>query len=142
MSKLETRVAAMLGLALVAILGSAAAGQGSVPTLPESCRDGEVVVSGGAGRFECVELGDLLRTRSCSSGDLVTVGAFGALECISPSRVDLGARERLLPDCSSGEALVSEGFGRWGCARGLLPDCSSGAVLVSEGFGRFGCASR
>jgi hypothetical protein len=104
------QVAVVLALVL---MGSAPATQRAAPVVPEGCRDGELVVSRGSGRFVCAELHDLLGTRRCSSGDLVMVGAFGDLECVAPSKVDLGGAR--LPECPGGETLVSEGSGRWRC---------------------------
>lgn len=66
----------------------------------------------------------------------------------------LGASSTPLPDCPSGELLVSTGAGYrcaslssllekqrasgWG-AEHVLPTCSSGQFLVSEGFGKWRC---
>ncbi|MFT3708525.1 MAG: hypothetical protein QM817_12805 [Archangium sp.] len=68
----------------------------------------------------------------------------------------LGATSPQLPECSSGELLVSNGSGYrcatmssllekqrasgWG-AQNVLPTCSSGEFLVSEGFGSWRCLS-
>lgn len=66
----------------------------------------------------------------------------------------LAAAPGALPECASGELLVSTGRGYrcstlssllekqrasgWG-AEHVLPTCSSGELLVSEGFGRWRC---
>jgi hypothetical protein len=114
MTNREMAAGAALTLVLVVILGGTPS-QGRVQVLPQDCRDGEVVVSRGHGEFECKELTELLGTRPCSSGDVVIVDSFHALACVQPNKLDLGARDAL-PSCSSGEILVSEGFGRWTCA--------------------------
>jgi hypothetical protein len=108
----EMAAGAAFALVLVVILGGTPS-QERVQVLPQDCRDGEVVVSRGHGEFECKDLTELLGTRPCSSGDVVIVDSFRALACVQPNKLDLGDA---LPSCSSGEILVSEGFGRWTCA--------------------------
>lgn len=86
----------------------------TAPALPTSCSRGELVVYDGGGRFTCESVNDVLRLSGCSSGDFVTAASGGGLRCVRPSNVSWDVRG-LLPDCSSGSTLVSEGFGRWRC---------------------------
>ncbi|HSN92375.1 MAG TPA: hypothetical protein VLS93_14180 [Anaeromyxobacteraceae bacterium] len=97
-------------------LGAAVAAQSPAPVLPSGCKDGEVVVSRGQGGFACADLRELLGLRRCSKDDFLAVDAFGRIECVTPSDVGRGSRA-LLPRCSRGETLVSEGLGGWSCAR-------------------------
>ncbi|MBI5491291.1 MAG: hypothetical protein HY905_28435 [Deltaproteobacteria bacterium] len=114
--------------------------------LPGDCSDGELVVYDGFDRFKCVSPFEALHLSNCDSGDFVTV-EYGSLKCISREET-ASASHALLPSCSSGETLVSEGFGEWDCAsrdsaaRAVLPSCSSGEILVSEGSSGWRCASR
>ena len=109
----------LLGLtvlvALGVLLGTTASAQDRRPSLPDDCWSGEIVVSSGHGEFECRSLLETLRLSGCRDGDFVTTDGSGALECERPSTWSSGARG-LLPECSSGQTLVSEGFGRWACA--------------------------
>lgn len=109
------------------------------PSLPSGCSSGQLVVAEGEGRFACRPASRALQLAGCESGDFVVAGASGELRCERPSRTSWGARA-LLPECSSGASLVSEGFGRWRCVDEVLPRCSSGESLVSEGSGRWRCA--
>ena len=76
----------------------------------------------------------------CEAGELI-VSTGDGYACKQVQEVLERARGRssnfqfVLPDCSSGQTLESEGFGRWKCVdRGMvLPSCSSGEVLRSEG---------
>lgn len=86
----------------------------TAPALPTSCSRGELVLYDGGGRFTCASVADALRLSGCSSGDFVTAASGGGLHCVRPSNVSWDVRG-LLPDCSSGSTLVSEGFGRWRC---------------------------
>jgi len=110
---------ALLGLlgALVLATGreTAVSAQDHAPSLPSGCWTGEVVVAAPGGTFECVELRELLKLSGCSDGDFLTWDSSGGVECVRPSSFSSGARA-LLPDCSSGQTLVAEGFGRWACA--------------------------
>lgn len=110
----ELRNAVGLALALVGVLGIAGAGPSPGPSLPERCGEGELLVSRGAGRFECAEPREVLGTRRCSRGDLLTVDAFGRIECAP--RGELGGASPALPRCSRGETLASDAFGGWECA--------------------------
>jgi hypothetical protein len=129
-----------LGLLFAAGRGEA---QSRAPSLPSDCSSGEFVVSRGGGEFRCVPGSEALRLSGCDAGDFVGMGSSGRMECISPSSTSWDVRG-LLPDCSSGQMLVSEGFGRWRCteaARAAMPDCSSNEMAVSEGSGRWRCMS-
>jgi len=110
------------------------------PSLPAGCSSGQLVVAEGDGQFVCRPASRALQLAGCDAGDFVVSGGSGELRCERPSRTSWGARA-LLPECSSGASLVSEGFGRWRCADDVLPRCSSGEILVSEGGGRWRCAS-
>ncbi|MDO9019798.1 MAG: hypothetical protein Q8S73_31325 [Deltaproteobacteria bacterium] len=107
--------------------------------LPSSCSEGDLVVAGRGGRFECRPPDRALRLAGCDAGDFVVAGSGGDLRCERASRSSSGARN-LLPDCSSGAMLVAEGFGRWRCVDDVLPRCSTGETIVSEGTGRWRCA--
>ncbi len=108
-------------------------------SLPAGCSAGQVVVAEGDGRFACRPPSRALQLAGCDAGDFVVSGSSGELRCERPSRTSWGARA-LLPECSSGASLVSEGFGRWRCVDEVMPRCSSGESLVSEGGGRWRCA--
>jgi hypothetical protein len=91
---------------------------GATPiSLPE-CPSGDLLVSTGAG-YRCATMQSLLEKQRASG--------WGA--------------ENVLPTCSTGEFLQSEGFGRWRCfePQRLLPRCSSGETLVSEGSSGWRC---
>ncbi len=83
------------------------------PPLPTNCSSGDLLVASSGGRFECRNPDEALRLSGCSTGDFVTTD-YGRLKCVSPSTTPWGAKA-LLPDCSSGSRLQSEGFGRWKC---------------------------
>ncbi|NMC70905.1 MAG: hypothetical protein GYA57_12695 [Myxococcales bacterium] len=85
------------------------------PQLPTGCWSGQVVVAASSGRFACVDLREALRLSGCNDGDFLTWDSSGHLACTRPNVFSSGSRG-LLPECSSGEILVSEGFGRWRCA--------------------------
>ena len=114
--------------------------------LPTNCSSGELVVYEGFHRFECLTPFEALKLSNCDSGDFITV-EYGSLKCVGREEY-ASASHALLPSCSSGETLVSEGFGQWDCAsrdsaaRAVLPSCSSGQILVSEGSSGWRCASR
>jgi hypothetical protein len=114
--------------------------------LPPDCSSGELVVYEGFGEFECVSPFAALGLGGCDSGDFVTV-EYGSLKCVGREEY-ASASHALLPSCSSGETLVSEGSGQWDCAsrdsaaRAVLPSCSSGQILVSESGGGWRCADR
>jgi hypothetical protein len=81
--------------------------------LPDDCSSGEIVVYA-YGEFECVSVSEALHLSDCSAGDFLTV-EYGTFKCVG--REDsASSAHALLPRCSSGEILVSEGFGEWGCA--------------------------
>lgn len=93
-------------------------GASPVP-LPE-CRSGELLVSTGSS-YRCASLTSLLEKQR-SSG-------WGA--------------ENVLPTCSSGNFLQSEGSGRWRCVEAeRMPRCSSGDSLRSEGSSGWSCAEK
>lgn len=79
--------------------------------LSGSCSRGEVLVAGSSGRFHCEELQSLLPR--CDDGELLS-NRDGRLRCVGGDQSEWGV-EGLLPHCSSGAILVSEGFGRWRC---------------------------
>ncbi|MBN1772999.1 MAG: hypothetical protein JXB32_17145 [Deltaproteobacteria bacterium] len=85
------------------------------PQLPTGCWSGEVVVARSGGGFECQDLREYLHLSGCNDGDFVTWSSNGHLSCTRPNWTSSGSRG-LLPECSSGEIVVSEGFGRWRCA--------------------------
>lgn len=85
------------------------------PQLPNDCWSGELVVAESGGEFDCMPLRDALHMSGCDDGDFLTYDSSGGLECISPSQFSSGARA-LLPQCSSGEILVSEGYSGWRCS--------------------------
>jgi len=95
--------------------GPVAAQDRTPPQLPDDCWSGEIVVATGGGRdFDCVPIREALKLSGCDSGDFVTVNSSGNLACEGPDQFGSSVRA-LLPDCSSGSTLVSEGFGRWSC---------------------------
>ena len=114
--------------------------------LPDDCSGGDIVVYEGFDEFECVSPFEALKLSSCDSGDFITV-EYGSFKCIGREEY-ASASHALLPSCSSGETLVSEGSGQWDCAsrdsaaRAVLPSCSSGQTLVSEGYSGWRCADR
>jgi hypothetical protein len=82
-------------------------------TLDGTCNRGDVLVYSGTNRTQCIPAGRL-ELLQCREQDVVGTDTWGPLRCTSPSTTSSGARG-LLPECSSGETLVSEGFGRWRC---------------------------
>ena len=129
-----------LTLVFAAVTRDAIAQPRRPPSLPAGCSAGQIVVSEGDGQFVCRSPGRALQLAGCSSGDFVVSGHNNELRCERPSSTSWGVRN-LLPDCSSGAMLVSEGFGRWRCVESILPRCSSGEILVSEGSGQWRCAA-
>ncbi|MFO0626941.1 MAG: hypothetical protein U0325_15120 [Polyangiales bacterium] len=132
-------VAALALLALAPFARPAGAQTGHGPQLPARCDAGELLVAGSFGRFECRSPSRALALAGCDAGDFVVAGHSGELRCERPANASRGVRG-LLPECSAGEVLVSEGFGRWRCVDSPLPRCASGETLVSEGSGRWRCA--
>ncbi|MBL8910475.1 MAG: hypothetical protein JNM17_07200 [Archangium sp.] len=109
----------MLNISRAALLSLIVAGS---PTLPE-CSDGQLIVSNGSSQgYRCASLNSLLEKQRASG--------WGA--------------ENVLPTCSSGEFLQSEGFGRWRCLdpEKLMPRCSSGDTLRSNGSSGWSCERR
>jgi hypothetical protein len=84
------------------------------PSLPTSCSTGEIVVSAGSGRFDCVSPRQALGLDRCSAEEFVVADTSGRFACVRPSTTAWGV-EALLPDCPTGHTLVSEGFGKWKC---------------------------
>lgn len=82
--------------------------------LEGSCSRGDLVVYESPGKVRCVEL-DELRADSCDKGAFLTARQ-GRVRCEGPSSTTWGA-EGLLPRCDRDSIVVSEGFGRWKCAR-------------------------
>lgn len=138
---LRTLLSALAGAALattlVPALREAVAQPRRPATLPTDCSSGDLVVYE-SGQFVCRSPRRALALSSCNSGDFV-VWNGSELHCEHASSTSWGARN-LLPDCSSGNHLVSEGFGRWRCVDNILPSCSSGEIMASEGSGRWRCA--
>lgn len=115
MSEHKWKIAAIVAAcAAVGSLASTVLAETPAPSLPSSCSSGEIVVSEGSGRFACEPVLEALGLRSCNTGDFVTVTSSGRLQCVRPSSTPWGI-QGLLPDCSSGSTLVSEGFGKWRC---------------------------
>lgn len=109
-------LAVLFGVLLGQVLPQSAPhalGQDRPLTLSSSCSDGDIVVADGGSRLRCVDPDDL-RLRSCDDDELLGTDSSGRLRCVGPSSTPWGVRG-LLPDCSSGDTLVSEGFGRWRC---------------------------
>ena len=105
----------VVALSLQAGASSPVAAQDRTRELPDDCWSGEIVVAtGGGSEFECVPVKEALKLSGCDSGDFVTVNSSGNLACEGPDQFGSSVRA-LLPDCSSGSTLVSEGFGRWSC---------------------------
>lgn len=127
---------------LVAVIATAAAlvsrveAQSKPAGLPKC--DGKKLIVSNNGQFECASLNEVLKAIDCNG--VLRFSSSDGLRCAKATSNSWGA-ELLLPDCSSGTVLQSEGFGRWKCVepKELLPSCSSGEVLVSEGSGRFRC---
>ena len=132
-------VAVLALLALSPFARSALAQPSRGPQLPARCDAGELLVATSFGRFECRSPSRALQLSGCDAGDFVVAGHGGELRCERPANASRGVRG-LLPECASGEVLVSEGFGRWRCVDSPLPRCSPGETLVSEGSGRWRCA--
>lgn len=129
---------AALGFALALGALPTVEAQSRPPALPK-CEPRRMLVTSSSGQWECATLEELLSARGCS-GVLQYTSSDG-LKCLRPESSSSVA-ELLLPTCSSGLLLASEGFGRWRCIerRELMPDCSSNETLVSEGSGRWRCA--
>ena len=86
-----------------------------------SCSRGEVMVFEDASHLRCVDAA-ALRPIQCADHEFLGTDGWGRLRCVGPSRTSWGARG-LLPVCSSGEIVVSEGFGRWGCSAPPTGSC-------------------
>lgn len=111
------RYAPLFALALGFVLGQLL----QVPTVAAdsprlevsgSCSRGEILVYEGSGKASCAELRELKFPR-CQDGEFLTATSSG-LACVGPSSTPWGAKG-LLPECSTGDIVVSEGFGRWKC---------------------------
>lgn len=128
------------GVGLVATVPSAQAQPARA--LPTDCSPGMLVVAQRDGRFGCVEPSKALALTSCREGDFITVNAFGDLRCQGIA-LSGGSTKALLPSCSSGQVLRSDGGGSWRCvsAATSVPGCSSGQFLQSEGGGSWRCVS-
>jgi hypothetical protein len=132
---LRTALACAVTAAVVLTVASPRAleAQQRAGTLPSNCSAGELVVADSFGQFRCRPPGRALQLSGCNSGDFVSINSSGELSCTRPSSFSSGARN-LLPSCSSGESLQSEGYGSWRCSRGVsLPSCSSGESIVADG---------
>jgi hypothetical protein len=108
---------------------------GGVP----KCEPKKLLVAGANGQLECASLNEVLKAQDCTG--VLTFSNGDGLKCLKPSTTSWSA-ELLLPDCSAGLVLLSDGFGRWKCVekKELLPQCSTGEVLVSEGSSGFRCS--
>lgn len=82
-------------------------------SLSSSCSTGDLVVFDGSDRLRCIDPEDV-ELRRCDSNEVLGTDSSGHVRCVGPSSTPWGA-EGLLPSCSSGDTLVSEGFGRWRC---------------------------
>lgn len=103
-------------LTLVLVAGrETAVSADDAPRLPTGCWSGEVVVARSGGGFECLDLREMLHLSGCNDGDFITWDSSGHLECSRPTSFSSGA-QALLPQCSSGQILVSEGYSGWRCA--------------------------
>ena len=111
----------------------ASADSSHAATIPNDCSSGQLLVSQGNNTFACVSPSRALALYGCNEGDFITMKS-GELRCqgITSSTWNVKA---LLPSCSSGEFLQSEGFGSWRCvsAPTSLPSCSSGETIVMDG---------
>jgi hypothetical protein len=113
-------VAVLTALATVVLLGGpprTVSADRDELRLPADCSSGELVVFDSFGRFQCVAVSEALRLPNCDSGDFLTV-EYGTLKCVGREESS-SASHALLPSCSSGETLVSEGFGEWDCGPSL-----------------------
>ncbi len=138
----RTWVVATISAALAAgfvTIGTVGA-QPRVPPLPGCDSDGIVVSRNG--KLVCERTQPALGLAFCNDGDHVVTDAFGRLRCERPGATSSGPARGLLPSCSTGEVLVSEGGGAWRCRPPPLPNCSSGEILVSEGSGSWKCTKR
>lgn len=90
-----------------------AAAQSRGLTFSGSCDRGDVVVFDDGSHLRCADA-DELELLACDSDELLGTDSSGRLRCVGPSTSSWGARG-LLPSCSSGDTLVSEGFGSWRC---------------------------
>jgi hypothetical protein len=135
---LTLTLALLVGALARSPLREASAQPRGAPSLPTNCSDGDIIVAEGTRGFRCRSPRQALRIAGCNQGDFIVTDSSGELRCERASRTSWGARN-LLPECSSGNHLESEGFGRWRCIESPLPRCSSGEVLVSEGSGRWRC---
>jgi len=112
----------------------------ATPARLPKCPDGELLVSNGEG-YQCASFESLLEKHRGSGWGAKNVlptcssGEFLQSEGFGSWRCVEGG---LVPRCSSGERLRSEGSSGWRCAQGL-PSCSSGQVLVAEGGGGWSC---
>lgn len=124
-------------IAVLVALVSRVEAQGKTAALPK-CEAHKLLVSAADGQFMCASLEDVLSATGCAG--VLRYTRSDGLKCLKGSSSSWGA-ELLLPECSSGALLVSEGFGRWKCVekRELFPECSSGESMVSEGGGRWKC---
>jgi hypothetical protein len=105
-------------------------------TIPNDCSSGALLVSQGGGNFSCVSPSRALQLSGCHDGDFVTMSSSGELACQGISSTTWSVKA-LLPNCSSGQVLQSEGFGSWRCVSpsslNTLPSCSSGETIVMDG---------
>ena len=92
---------------------STALAQARGVSIEGSCDRGDLLVFDGSDRARCVDP-DELEFNTCDSGEVMGTDSSGHLRCVGPSTSSWGIRG-LLPNCSSGDTLVSEGFGSWRC---------------------------
>jgi len=135
-------LSSLCGASLCALASVATARADALPTGPTipSCPLDSLLVSQGNSTFACVAPDHALKLSGCRDGDFLTTSG-GQLRCkgISGS----SSTKALLPDCSSGQVLQSEGSGSWRCVSptASLPSCSSGDTLVSEGSSGWKCTA-
>ncbi len=117
-------------------------GASPVP-LPE-CRAGQLLVSTGSG-YQCASLASLLEKQRASGWGaenvLPTCSSGNFLQSEGSGRWRCVDAERIIPRCSSGDSLKSDGSSGWRCAEKAvgLPSCSSGEVPVSQGGSSWSC---
>lgn len=119
----------------IVLVGSSTLANADTPlaSIPNDCSSGSLLVSQGSGSFACVSPNRALQLSGCRDGDFVTT-SNGELVCQGISSTTWSVKA-LLPNCSSGQILQSEGFGNWRCVSppAILPSCSSGETIVMDG---------
>ena len=117
---------------------------GVSPSTPlPKCEADALLVSTGEG-YACKRLEEVLKSKRGSGWGVEFVlpecSSGQLLESEGFGRWKCADRSSPLPSCSSGETLRSEGSSGWKCERGpVLPQCSSGELLVGAGGRDFRC---